>query len=194
MVKILKEISPEYSLEGLTLKLKLQYFAHLMWRSDLLEKSGEDWRQEKRTAGDEMVGWHHWHEGHEFEHALGIGEGQGSLACCSSRGLKESDATEWLNLSSKESACQCGRHGFDPSSGKIPHAVGQLSPCATTIWAWALEPRSCNYWSRSTLEPELCLKRSQCNEKPTHHNERVDSACCDKRKAHTAMKTQQSQK
>ena len=56
---ILKEIGPEYSLEGLTLKLKLQYFGHLMWRADSLEKTdaGEDWRwEEKGAGGDEMVG------------------------------------------------------------------------------------------------------------------------------------------
>ena len=83
---ILKEISPKYSLEGLMLKLKLQYFGHLMWRTDSLEKTLmlEDWRQgEKGMTEDEMVGWHHWLDGHEFEQALGVGDGQGGLACCS---------------------------------------------------------------------------------------------------------------
>ena len=46
---------------------------------------------------DEMVGWHHQLDGHEFEQALGVGDGQGSLACCSSCGRKESDTTEQLN-------------------------------------------------------------------------------------------------
>ena len=56
---ILKEISPEYSLEGLMLKLKLQYFGHLMWRADSF--AGKDWRQEEKgVTEDEMVGWHHW--------------------------------------------------------------------------------------------------------------------------------------
>ena len=67
---ILKEISPEYLLEGLMLKLKLQYFGHLMWRTDSLEKTdaGKDWRQEEKgTTEDEMVGWHHWLDGNEFE-------------------------------------------------------------------------------------------------------------------------------
>ena len=59
---------------------------------------GKDWRQEKMgTTRDEMVGWHHWLNGHEFEQALGIGDGQGSLACCSPWGRKESDTTERLN-------------------------------------------------------------------------------------------------
>ena len=46
---------------------------------------------------DEMVEWHHWFYGHEFEQALGVGDGQGSLACCSPQGHKESDTTEGLN-------------------------------------------------------------------------------------------------
>ena len=74
---ILKEISPEYSFEGLMLKLKLQYFGHLMWRSDSFEKTlmlgkdpdvGKDWRlEEKGTTEDEVAGWHHRLNGHEVE-------------------------------------------------------------------------------------------------------------------------------
>ena len=98
---ILKEISPEHSLEGLMLKLKLQYFGHLMQRANSLEKTlmlGKDWRQEEnRTTEDEMVGWHHWLDGHEFEQVPGVGDGQGGLAHCSPSGHKELDATEWLN-------------------------------------------------------------------------------------------------
>ena len=59
--------------------------------------AGEDWRQEKWVAEDEMVGWHHQLNGHEFEKTLGDSEGQGSLACCSPWGWKESDMTEPLN-------------------------------------------------------------------------------------------------
>ena len=58
----------------------------------------KDWRrEEKRTTEDEMVGWHHQLDGHEFEQAPGVGDGQGSLACCSPWDHKESDTTEWLN-------------------------------------------------------------------------------------------------
>ena len=67
---ILKEISPEYSLEGLTLKLKLQYFGHLMRRADSLEKTPVLEKMEGRrreTTEDEMVGWHHQLDGHEFK-------------------------------------------------------------------------------------------------------------------------------
>ena len=98
---ILKEISPEYTLEGLMLKLKLQYFGHLMQRVDSLGKnpdSGRDWGQEtKGTTEDEMAWWHHRLDGHEFEWTPGVGDGQGGLACCSSWGHKESDMTERLN-------------------------------------------------------------------------------------------------
>ena len=66
---ILKEINPEYSLEGLMLKVKLQYFGHLMWRADSSHRdAGKDWGQEEKgTTEDEMVGWHHWFDGQEFE-------------------------------------------------------------------------------------------------------------------------------
>ena len=96
---ILKEISAEYSLEGLM--LKLQYFGHLMLRANSLEKilmAGKDWRQEeKETTEDEMIGWHHRLDGHEFEQAPGVGDGRGSLACDSPWGLRELDMTKQLN-------------------------------------------------------------------------------------------------
>ena len=160
---ILKEISPGCSLEGLMLKMKLQYFDYMMWRANLLEKTlilgkmegrgdrvdrgwdswmasptqwtwvwassrtcwrtdtedeapvlwppdamnwligkapdaGKDWRkEEKGMTADEVVGWHHQLNGHEFEQVLGVGDGQGSLAWCSPCGHKESDTTERLN-------------------------------------------------------------------------------------------------
>ena len=96
---VLKEISPEYSLEGLMLKLKLQYLAPDVKRW-LLGKDpdpGKDWRQEKGKKEDEMVGWHHQHNGHEFEQTLGFGDGHWSLVCCSVWGHKELDMTELLN-------------------------------------------------------------------------------------------------
>ena len=96
---ILKKISPEYSLEGLMLKLKLQYFGHLMRRADWFEKTlmlGKI-EDEKGMTEDKMVGWHHWLDGHGFGWTLGVGDGQGGLLCCSSWGHKESDMTEQLN-------------------------------------------------------------------------------------------------
>ena len=86
-LSILKEINPEYSPEGLMLKLKLQYSGHLMQRADSLEKTlmlGQiEGRRRRRVTEDEMVGWHHRLNGHEFEQTLGDSEGQGSLVCCS---------------------------------------------------------------------------------------------------------------
>ena len=93
---ILKEISPEYSLERLVLKLNFQYFGHLMWRTDSFEKTLMLWKIEgkrRREKQDEIVGWHH---AQESEQDLGVGEGQGSLVCCSPQGRKESDMTEGL--------------------------------------------------------------------------------------------------
>ena len=98
---ILKEISLEYSLEGLDAEAETP----ILWPPDeknwLIGKvpdAGKDWRQEEKgTTEDEMVGWHHWLNGHEIEKALGIGDGQRSLECCSPWGCKESDTTEQLN-------------------------------------------------------------------------------------------------
>ena len=98
---ILKEISPEYSLEWLMLKLKLQYFGHPMQRTDSGKDpdAGKDWRwEEKGTTEDEMFGWHHWLDERKFEQALGVGDGQGSLASCSPCGCKQSDMTDWTDV------------------------------------------------------------------------------------------------
>ena len=82
---ILKEISPGCSLEGMMLKLKLQYFGHLMWRVGKDSDAGRDCGQEEKgMTEDEMAGWHHRPDGHEFEQTLGVGDGQGGLACCNS--------------------------------------------------------------------------------------------------------------
>ena len=88
------------------LKLKLQYFGHLVWMSWLIWKDSDaqkDWRQEEKgMTEDEMAGWHHWLDGHESGWTLGVGDGQGGLACCGSWGRKESDMTERLIWSEKD--------------------------------------------------------------------------------------------
>ena len=90
---IIKEISSEYSLEELMLKLKLQYFGHLTGRAD--PHAGKNWRQEEKgTTEDEVVGWHHWLDAYEFEQALGDGEGQGNVVCYGPWGPKMLDMTE----------------------------------------------------------------------------------------------------
>ena len=91
---ILKEISPEYPLEGLM--LKLQYFEHMMRRTESLEKT-LCWDRLKAGGEGDDRGWDHQLDGHEFEQAPGVGDGQGSLACCSPWGHKESDTAERLN-------------------------------------------------------------------------------------------------
>ena len=105
----LKEISPQYSLEGLSEGEVL-----ILWPPDMknwpTEKDpdvGKDWRwEEKGTAEGEMVAWHHWLDGHEFEQALGVSVGQGSLACCrpwiadSDRLSDRTELTDMYNWSS----------------------------------------------------------------------------------------------
>ena len=121
--QFLKEISPEYSLEGLMLKLKLQYFGPLLQRADSLEKTlmsqlfeSGDQRADslEKTLMQGKIegrrrGWQRmrWLDGitdlmgHEFEQAWGHGEGQGSLVCYSPWGLKEVDMTEGLTNNNK---------------------------------------------------------------------------------------------
>ena len=98
---ILKEISPEYSLEGLMLRLKLQYFGHLMRRTDSLEKTLMLGRIEgRRRRGRQRM---RWLDGITDSMDMSLrkfrefGDGQGSLACCSPWGYKKSDTTERLN-------------------------------------------------------------------------------------------------
>ena len=101
--------------------------APVLWPPDekrrLIRKdpdAGKDGRQEaKGTTEDEMVGWHHRLNWHEFEHAPGNGEGQGSLACCSPWGRKESYMTEWLNSKIPLSAHLTFFHDPTPSNDEI---------------------------------------------------------------------------
>ena len=102
-----KEISPGCSLEGLMLKQKLQYFGHLMWITNSFENTFILGKIEgKRRQGWQrmMVGWHHRLDVHEVEQALWVGDGQGSLACCSPWGRKASDTTERPNWT--EACCR----------------------------------------------------------------------------------------
>ena len=123
---ILKEINPEYSLEELIPKLKLQCFGHLI-QSQLIGKDsdpGKDWGQEEKwVTEDEMVGWHHWLNGYEFEQTPGDSGGQGSLACCRSTGSlrvrhtlvteRQQSVTE-VGLIHRPSISQAGSHPSIP--------------------------------------------------------------------------------
>ena len=103
---ILKEIRPNRSYPFIG-RTDAEAEAPILWlpdvKSQLIGKdpdAGKDWRQEeKRETEDEMVGWHHWLNGHEFEQTLGDSGGQMSLACCNPWGSKELDTTYWLNNS-----------------------------------------------------------------------------------------------
>ena len=111
---ILKEITPEYSLEGLMLKLKLQYFVPPDVKNWLIRKdsdAGKDRRQEEKgTREDEMVGWHHWLNGHEFEQAPAVGDPQGRLACCSPWGHSWTWLSAWTeSLKKCVSICHLGK-------------------------------------------------------------------------------------
>ena len=135
-----KEIQPFHPIgnqswiftEGLM--LKLQYFGYLMQRTDSLEKTlmlGKiEGRRRRGMTEDEMVGWHHWLNGHEFEQALGIGDGQGSLVCYSPWGLKESDMTERLSWTEM---LLCISIKYIKSG------------CLSFWWYWELLSRSINY-------------------------------------------------
>ena len=98
---ILKEFSPGCSLEVLMLKLRLQYFGHLMWRADSFEKTlmlGKiEGRRRRGWQRMRWFGWHHRQKGHGLGWTPGDGDGQGGLACCGSWGCKELDMTEQLN-------------------------------------------------------------------------------------------------
>ena len=105
---ILKEISPGCFLEGMMLKLKLQYFGHLMWRVDSLEKTdaGRDLGQEEKgTTEDEMAGWHHRLDGCEFEWTPGVGDGHGDATMVAKSRTRLSDWTElnWTERTYKKS-------------------------------------------------------------------------------------------
>ena len=96
---ILKEITPGIGRTDAKAEMPILWPPHA--KSWLIEKdpdSGRGWGQEEKgTTEDEMAGWHHWLDGHDFEWTPGVGDGQGGLACCDSWGRKESDTTERLN-------------------------------------------------------------------------------------------------
>ena len=113
------KISPGCSLERPMLRLKLQIPWPPHAKSWLIGKdsdAGRDWRQEKGMTEDEMAGWHHWLDGHEFVRTLGVGDGQGCLACCDSWGRKESHTTEWLNWT-EEVDLKCSQHPQETQNG-----------------------------------------------------------------------------
>ena len=105
----------------------------ILWTPDvkslLIEKDpddGKDWKwEEKGMTEDEMVRWHHWLNGYEFEQALVVGEGQGRLAYCSPWGCKESDRTEQLNWTDRVLI-------FRDCSTRVSLELNSVSHCSTS--------------------------------------------------------------
>ena len=102
----IKPVNPKWNQSSIFIaRTDAEAEALILWQPDaknwLIWKgpdAGNDWRQEEKgTTEDEMVGWHHWISGHEFEQALGIGDGQGSLACFSPWGPKETQVSDWAD-------------------------------------------------------------------------------------------------
>ena len=126
---ILKEVNPEYSSEGLMLKLKVQYFSHLMWRTDSLEKTqmlgkikGRRRSRQQRMRGLEGITVSADMSLSKLSH-----EGQGSLACCSPWGCKESNMTEQLNNNNQSNENQS--YGRVPQEEEIwwPHIASDMA-------------------------------------------------------------------
>ena len=152
---ILEEISPEYSLEGLT-----KAEAPILWPPDeknwLFGKDpdvGKHWRwEEKGMTEDEMVGWRHRLNGHQFEQATRVGDGQGSLACCSSQGGKELDTTERLDWIDRGYCRVVTRRLWSRKSSWI-----RLCPSCMVLWSWS------RHGSIIEVKREICVWGKLCN-------------------------------
>ena len=133
---ILKNISPEYLLEGF---IGRTAEAPILWsppvKNWLIGKdpdAGKDWKQEEKgTTEEEMFGWHHRLNGHEFEQPLGVGDGQGCLTCCSPWGRKESDTAEWLNWT--EHTEGPGLHSLGLWRGQQPVEAAGVGAAGSTM-------------------------------------------------------------
>ena len=148
---ILKEISPEYSLEELMLKPKLQYFGHLMWRTDLLEKTlmlGNIEGGRKGMTEDEIVGWHHQLNGHEFEHALGlVRDSETWCAAVHWAAKSRTRLSHWTEMNCTGAIC-----GFLVGKHKNLCLTGD---CSWVIGQWPKKES----WSAACGYTEHCLKK-----------------------------------
>jgi len=131
------------------------------WLTGKNPDAGKDWRQEEKgTTENEMVGWHHWLSGHEFELAPEVGDGQGSLVCCSPGCHKELDTTEWLNwteLTENSSISQSSKEWYS-----VPFQDKQASKFWNSMWAVAMEQdrkrlfSSCKPRRVTDLDDSIC--------------------------------------
>ena len=150
------------------LKLKLQYFGHLMWRTDSLEKTnaGKDWRwEEKGAAEDKIVKWHHWLNGHEFEQTPGDSGGQRSLASGLGSQIDghnlatEQQVVRYPTPTQKEFFCTQGSKHLNGShniqdSGQGPQAAVQRPwqrGCSLTLHSYTGKSQSCKWQTPSTM-------------------------------------------
>ena len=152
--------------------------APILWppdaKSRLIGKdpdAGKDWGQEKGVTEDEMVGWHHWLNGHEFEQTLGDGEGQGSMACCSPWGRKESNTTEWLNninrhlINEIRGHISCSRMwpGYRVTSAQTH--LQEISKVGTWSPWGSFEPINIDFIKPQSLYPQYCTQSHEATEK-----------------------------
>ena len=118
---------------------------------NLFLKSGKDWGQEEKgTTEDEMVGWHHWLSGHEFEQAWGVGDEQGSLACCWPWGLKELNMTEQLNWTELKLTGQ--RIGVSASASVLLMNIQDWFPLGWTGWISLQSKGLSRVFSNTTIQ------------------------------------------
>ena len=124
--------------------------AWILWPPDVKSRltgeapdAGKDWGQEKETTEDEMVGWHHWLNGHELQQSPLDDEGQGSVLCCSPWGHKGSDTTKWLNNNNPMENCR--------------------SPYS--LWAALMSKLKCSYWDAFSLVL-FWMKNNACPSPP----------------------------
>ena len=144
----------------------------LIWKDP---DTGKGWGQEEKgTTEDEMVGWHHWLNGHGFGWTLGVGDGQGGLVCCGSWGHKESDTTERLNWT--EDAWSALLECFSTSPTICPKMPSDIydpitSLTSLTQLATSLQISSQNArkWTKGASEKQLLQPHScQCYDSYTH--------------------------
>ena len=142
-----KEIQPVHTKGDLSWvfigRTNFEAEASILWSPDvnswLIGKdpdTGKDWGQEEKgTTEDEMVGWHHRLNRHEFGWTLGVGDGQGGLTCCSPRGRKELDTTErlnWTELNLSQNCMVAGRQG--ETSLSVKHQSSTLFSAHTHLY------------------------------------------------------------